>query len=233
MALKLTTTSEQAATGGVKILVYGTSGAGKTRLISSLVKFRPIIISAEAGLLSLREFDIPAITVSTIDEVSEAYNMLTGSEGKNFDCVCLDSISEIAETCLANQKAVNADPRQAYGEMAERMQSLVRAFRDLQGRHVYISAKIDRTKDEISGALLYGPSAPGQKLGPALPYLFDEVFALRVERNAETGDTERWLQTVADQQYVAKDRSGTLEAFELPDLGAIIKKIIKPPHRKG
>ena len=38
---------------GVKVLVYGQAGAGKTRLIQTLPT--PVIISAEGGLLSLRE----------------------------------------------------------------------------------------------------------------------------------------------------------------------------------
>ena len=56
-------------------------------------------------------------------------------------------------------------------------------------------------------------------------YLFDEVFALRVEKDAE-GNPSRWLQTGADLQYSAKDRSGALNLFEPADLGAIAMKIM-------
>ena len=41
----------------VKVLVYGASGAGKTTLIPSLPE--PIVLSAEAGLLSIRGSNIP------------------------------------------------------------------------------------------------------------------------------------------------------------------------------
>jgi hypothetical protein len=56
------------------------------------------------------------------------------------------------------------------------------------------------------------------------PYLFDEVLALRVEKNDE-GQTVRAIQTYADPSWTAKDRSGKLDMWEAPDLGAIIKKI--------
>ena len=54
--------------------------------------------------------------------------------------------------------------------------------------------------------------------------MFDLVFALRVEKDSE-GNPQRWLQTVGDHQYVAKDRSGKLEPFEQPNLLEIANKI--------
>jgi hypothetical protein len=65
---------------------------------------------------------------------------------------------------------------------------------------------------------------PGNKLAQSIPYMFDEVLALRVEKNSE-GVTERALQCDGDGIWSAKDRSGKLEQWEAPDLGAIIKKI--------
>jgi hypothetical protein len=226
MAVKLINSRDAARVNGVKILVYGQAGAGKTRLCATAPN--PVIISAESGLLSLREFDLPVIEVSTIADVHEAYKFLAESEeGSQFASVCLDSISEIAEVVLAAEKKATRDPRQAYGALQEQMAELLRAFRDLPGRNVYMSAKIERSKDETTGAMLYAPSMPGQRLGQSLPYLFDEVFALRVEKDTE-GRPTRWLQTQADFQYAAKDRSGALDAFEAPDLGAVINKITQP-----
>lgn len=226
MAVKLINSRDAARVNGVKILAYGQAGAGKTRLCATAPN--PVIISAESGLLSLREFDLPVIEVSTIADVHEAYKFLAESEeGRQFASVCLDSISEIAEVVLAAEKKATRDPRQAYGALQEQMAELLRAFRDLPGRNVYMSAKLERSKDETTGAMLYAPSMPGQRLGQSLPYLFDEVFALRVEKDSE-GQPTRWLQTQADFQYAAKDRSGALDAFEAPDLGAVINKITHP-----
>ena len=68
------------------------------------------------------------------------------------------------------------------------------------------------------------PSMVGAKLPQAIPYLFDEVFALRVDKNDE-GETTRWLQTEKDWQYEAKDRSGVLDQFEVSDLTHIFLKV--------
>ena len=74
------------------------------------------------------------------------------------------------------------------------------------------------------GKMLYNPGMPGKSLTQGLPYFFDEVLALRIERDAE-GVTQRALMCDSDGLWLAKDRSGKLEAWEAPDLGAIIAKI--------
>lgn len=226
MAIQLVSSREAAALHGVKVLVYGQAGAGKT-VLASTTGGNPIIISAEAGLLSIRDKDIPVLVVKTIQDVQEAYSFLLSDEGAQYDWVILDSISEIADVVLSTEKKLTKDPRQAYGALQEQMADLIRAFRDLPGRNVYMSAKMERLKDEMTGAMLYAPSMPGQKLGQALPYWFDEVFALRVEKN-EAGETLRLLQTASDLQYQAKDRSGALETWEAPDLANILQKIHGP-----
>jgi hypothetical protein len=65
---------------------------------------------------------------------------------------------------------------------------------------------------------------PGNMLKQGVGYFFDEVMALRVEKDAD-GNPTRWLQTSRDYNYEAKDRSGALEMFESPDLAAIAAKI--------
>jgi hypothetical protein len=204
------------------VLVYGQAGAGKTTLAASLPE--PIILSAEGGLLALSGADIPYIEVGSYADLTEAYKWLSSSaEAAQFKSVALDSISEIAEVVLNAEKKASKDPRQAYGTMQEQMADLVRAFRDLPGRHVYMSAKLEKTSDEM-GRVMYAPSMPGNKFGQQLPYFFDEVLAMRVERDAD-GNAQRALMCHSDGLWQAKDRSGRLDAWELPDLGAIINKI--------
>jgi phage nucleotide-binding protein len=206
---------------GVKLLVYGAAGSGKTSLITTLPK--PIVLSAEAGLLSIQDADLPFIEINTIDDLRQAYVYVTGEAGAEYESVALDSISEIAEVVLNAEKKIAKDPRQAYGAMQEQVSDLIRAFRDLPGKHVYMSAKLEKSQDEM-GRMLYAPSMPGNKVGQSLPYFFDEVLALRVERDAE-GNTQRALMCDTDGLWAAKDRSGKLAPWEAPDLGAVIEKI--------
>ena len=221
MAINLKSTVDAHA-NGVKIVVYGMSGAGKTTLISTLPQ--PIVISAEAGLLSLTGFDIPYIEINSYESLKEAYNWVTSSkEAEQFQSIAIDSISEIGEVVLSHEKIVNKDGRAAYGEMATQVLELMRAFRDIKQKHIYFSAKCEKQQDE-TGRILYSPSMPGNKLAQQIPYLVDEVLALRVEKDAE-GNTQRALMCDSDGLWLAKDRSGKLDTWEAPDLSAIINKI--------
>lgn len=220
MAIKLKSTGD-VHVNGVKCLVYGQAGAGKTTLAATMPK--PIIISAEGGLLSIQDADLPYIEVSNMNDLKEAFEWVSGENGKEYDSVILDSLSEIAEVVLIHEKEVNKDGRAAYGELAVQMTSLIRAFRDLPGKHVLMTAKMEKSQDE-NGRLLFSPSMPGAKVAQQLPYFFDLVLALRVEKDAE-GVTQRALMCDSDGLWNAKDRSGKLDAWEAPDLGAIVRKI--------
>lgn len=221
MAINLRSTKGLHA-NGVKLLVYGNAGSGKTSLIPTLPN--PVVFSAEGGLLSIADADVPFVEVSSYDTLMEAYKWVTSSdEAKHFESIALDSISEIAEVVLNHEKKIAKDPRQAYGAMQEQMSDIIRAFRDIPNKHVYFTAKCEKATDE-TGRILYAPSMPGNKTGQQLPYFFDEVLALRVEKDAE-GVAQRALMCDSDGIWQAKDRSGKLDGWEAPDLGAIIAKI--------
>lgn len=221
MAINLQSTNTLAQ-GGVKILVYGAAGTGKTTLIPTLPN--PVILSAEGGLLSISAADIPFVEVKNMDTLREAYSWLAESdEAKQFKSVALDSISEIAEVCLHDEMAKTKDGRAAYGEMNRTMAEVIRLFRDLPGRHVYMSAKLDKSQDEM-GRMLYAPSMPGKGASQAIPYQFDVVAALRVEKDAE-GVAQRGLMCDTDGLWQAKHRSTTLDQWEPADLGELIKKM--------
>jgi hypothetical protein len=233
--VQILTTRGIGAAFGVKMLVYGRAGIGKTRLCATAPE--PIIFSAEAGLLSLAEFNLPFVQISSMADLFEAYQWAESSvEARQFQTICLDSVSEIGEVILANARATGAgakDPRNAYGELIERALDLIKKFRNLPGYNVYFSAKQELMKTDTAGVNVFGPSMPGSKLGPALPYLFDEVFALNVQDQGEQSWT--YLLTKANSLYEAKDRSGTLDPIEMPDLTHIINKItgLRPPFPGG
>lgn len=222
MAIQLRSTKDYGRNSGVKVLVYGRPGAGKTRLCATAPN--SIILSAESGLLSLSDEDIPVQTITSIDDLTEVYAWLLDSEeAKGYKTICLDSVSEIAEQVLATEKNAVKDGRKAYGEMQDRMARVLRAFRDLPGRNVYFSAKMEKLQNE-DGMILYQPSLPGKTLSQGIGYFFDEVFAL-IKVKDEDGNLIRCLQTSSDTAYEAKDRSGKLNFYEEPDLGKIFQKI--------
>lgn len=220
MAIQLHSTKDTHR-NGLKIVVFGASGSGKTTLIKTLPN--PVILSAEAGLLSINDAEIPYIEIRNIEDLHEAYKWAsTSAEAQQFESVALDSISEVGEVVLANEKRKNKDGRAAYGEMQTVMMELLRAFRDLSGKHVYMSAKMEKAQDE-NGRMMYSPSMPGAKLSQQIPYLVDECYALRTEKDAD-GNTQRALMTQSDGLWAVKSR-GRVDPWEAPDLGAIIRKI--------
>lgn len=214
------TTRGVSARQGVKMLVYSRSGVGKTTLIRTCPK--PFILSSEKGLLSLANQDIPFAEMRSISDLRMAYQWFYArGDNENVQTVCLDSITDIADDVLKNELKQAADPRQAYGKLMSQILEIYKNFRDLPYRHVYFIAQQEPTKDEVTGAVMFGPSLPGQKLGVKVPYLFDETFQLIVDNQGT-----RWIRTRPDFRNEAKDRSGALAEYEPADLGAIIRKIM-------
>lgn len=223
MTLNFRTTADSSF-NGVKALVHGPAGVGKTVLCSTAPG--PIIISAENGLLSLRHTRIPVIEITTRQQLDEAVAWcLRSTEMKNFHTICVDSVSEIAERILTDAKLKTRDPRQAYGELLTSCIDAVKTLRDIRGKNVYVTAKQEANKDQF-GRVKYGPSLPGSKLSPQFPYLFDEVFAMGISGNPGE-QSYRYLQTQPDALYDAKDRAGCLDLYEPPDLTHIFTKIFR------
>jgi len=219
--LNITTTDQINLANGIKALVYGRSGIGKTRLCATAPG--PIIVSAENGLLSLRDQSVPAIEIRTLDDLNRALDYLMGAGGAAFHTIAIDSISDIAEKVLANAKAGTKDGRKAYGDLADQMWDTIRAFRDIRGKCVVMVAKAQYVKDETTGITRWAPAMPGKTLTQGLAYQFDEVFHLGSYKGA--GGEFIALQTKTDLQYEAKDRSGALDFYEYPDLTAVFNKI--------
>lgn len=236
------------AEAGVKVLVYGNAGMGKTVLMATLpMPF--VIISTENGLLSLSVKNLTKIFMGMgLDEESamlraqmvkeqtviivrnglqlkKAYEWCVAN-GAKYKSIGWDSASETAEVMLNAAKAVKADGRQAYGEVADLIGDYFKKFRDhTPGKHVCILAKEGNQKDEVTGGIKWGPDFPGKQLGPQSPYWMDETFRIAVGHDAASNTSFRYLQTQPSEQYVAKDRSGLLDLYERPDLNYLIDKI--------
>ncbi len=208
--------TDDAKTTHIKVLVHGVAGAGKTRLCAT-TGGNPIILSAEAGLLSLHQENLPYIEIKTMKNLQEAITFL--QTDKIYDWVCVDSLSEIVAICFAEDYKAKADKRQAY---AETRQKVMRAIRDLRAlpKHLYFSCQ--QGASEVVGKII--PMTNDKEITQNIPYIFDEVFVLR--EMTHDGKTFKVLQTFEDSQYVAKDRSGTLATYEPAKLSKIAAKIL-------
>jgi len=224
MAIKIKSTKD-VHTNGIKLVVYGASGAGKTRLGATAPN--PIYVSAEKGLLSLAHLDLPYIEVHNLEDVKAAYKHCASSD---YETIVIDSLSEVTTTVLdewrnkliKDSNTGKIDVRQAYGKVAESMGAEIRKFRDLDGKNVVFIAKEKKITDDLGNVTGYEAYMPGQVLPFDLPYLVDEFLCLQISRKGE-----RFLQTESDFKRICKDRSGQLNNPERPDLTAIFEKIKK------
>ena len=212
--------------GKINALIYGESGAGKTRL--ALTCDRPLVISAEGGLMSLQGADIPYIEVSDIKSAREAVGYAI-KHAAEYGTIIFDSLSEIAEIVLADLLQKTPDPRKVYPEMESAVTRLIRQLRELSCSVIWIAKQTTVTDD--AGRKSYAPLVPGQKFSDKLPYLLDLVGRLvvdTVQKEDGTVSHRRTLRFVPDGTFTAKDRSGKLPELCPANIQKIIERINRP-----
>lgn len=229
--------TKEVSQGPVKMLVFGASGMGKTSLAKTMPK--PLVISAERGLLSLggTEIDFIDISVDLVKgqdgkehEVSvplyerpaklrEVFEYLqTEDARKKYQSVMLDSLTEMAQGVRAQCEVSGKKGWEMWGLYSATMINLIKAFRDLPFYHVVFTCLEEEDKDE-NGKRFYSPAMPGTAAKEFLVPAFDEVFRYYIVNG------KRALGTEVQEAYKAKDRSGKLLPIESPDIGAVIRKI--------
>lgn len=226
MAINIQYTDKISAKDGVKSVLYGEFGVGKTPLLATAP--RPIIFSAEEGLLSLRKLHVAYIDVSNYKDLCEAVKWLNSSnEARNFDTPCLDSMSEIAEVIFAEERRKNNDPRKYVPAARDQMYELVRHFRDMKGKNVVFVGKQALEQDAL-GMKRAVPAMGNDKLQQAVPYFFDLVLHLYIGSYTDANNQLQQYRGIHTKQgypdYQARDRSGNLDLIEFPDLAKIFAK---------
>lgn len=213
---------------GINLLLYGRAGIGKTFALAQCPS--PIILSAERGLLSLQRVDVPYLTIDSIRDLQEAYVWLRDTEeGKTYQTICIDSISEICDIAFVACKArVGNDATKLYPELRASVLPILNAFRALP-RHFVATAR--ETTKTLKRESLTMPAVVGSRLTDDLPYVFDIVVHYTLD-----SDDNRVALTNSSQGSIAKDRTGLLpeEIKDTKDLlGYIINKTIGDNNDKA
>lgn len=221
----------------IKVGIYGPSGVGKTSSIGTLVThgYRPVVLSAESGLLPLSRFDIDYIDVTKdengnalqkhekLNRVMQGYHyILTEEAKKKYDTLVVDSLSEfsgIMFDAIRKEYPDMKDNLVAYGLLAQKMKDFLRALRDLPNYHVVFLclSKVEKDQDGRRFAAVEMIGSISDKLAGFL----DEFLYLRVNDKEE-----REFVCSSTGAILAKDRSGKLNKTEPADLGLIFNKIL-------
>lgn len=207
-------------------LIVGRSGIGKTYQAKFLKpEEETLIISAESGLLCLKGTKIDVVEIKNMKDLTDIYVEL--SKGTKYRNIFIDSLTEIAEVCLSDIKrnATKDDIKNGfriYGDYADQLGSLIKAFRDLQQYSVIMTCLISDVKDGLEMKKEY--NFPGEKVKNNIKSWMDIVLHLEV---AEVeGKKERYFITDDLVSPLAKDRSGMLDKYEEANIQNIKNKVL-------
>lgn len=224
-----TQSTNQISNPQVKCLIFGAPGIGKTHLASTLPTQSVLVISFEAGLLTLQDHDVSFIDMvcddhgkimkpeSRIKKLSDLYNLLNTDEYKaKYKTIFIDSLSEISQVVHSKLAEKFKDEKQAlklWGEYDVEMRAIVKSFRDLPHYNVIFVAVDKQDKDDL-GRTDITLSLKGSIRNDVAQY-FDEVFYIfKNEKN------ERTFQTAQQPRSMApRDRSRRLDPFESAEKG--------------
>lgn len=206
---------------GVKCVCYGGPGSGKTPLVNTAP--RPVLCVVEPGLASMRTSSVPAWIADTPERIDEFFKwFLNSNEVRNFDTVCVDSISQMAEIYVTRFLKQNKHGKAAYGDMSRAMMEHINGMYFMPEKNIYLIAK--ETIVEEGGTRKKRPYFPGQDLNVKVPHLFDEVLHLGMKTVPGFVQSIMALQTRETFDTMARDRTGKLNEYEEPNLSKLFQK---------
>lgn len=213
--------SEFAKCYGVKMLAYGPPGEGKTPLINTAP--RPVVAMIEPGFASMRTSSVPTWDATTPERCDEFFKWVFGSaEVKNFDTICIDSVSQMAEMYLKWAKTKSRDGRAVYGIMAEKVMEQMDGIFAMKNKHAYLVCK--QSFKDGGETTFMRPYFPGQELDVRIPHLFDIVAHIAKANVPGMNTPVTAIRCVGTPNIRARNRFGTLNEFEPPDLSALFNK---------
>ena len=202
---------------GVKALVYGPAGTGKTPLINTAS--RPLLLACEPGLLSMRNSNVPTWEAYETKKIEEFFTWFFKSdEVKNFDTLAIDSSSQMADIYLKDAEQTNKHGLAAYGEMADNTMRHLRNLYYKKEMHTYVIAKEDYK------SIPKRPAFDGNVLPRDVPHLYD--FILRLAKVNVPGVVGEVLAFQCNNSYdvMARNRTGNLNDYEEPHFGKLVAK---------
>lgn len=210
--------SEFAALYGAKALIYGAPGSGKTPIVNTCP--RPVLLACEPGLLSMRGSNVPTCQAFTPAAIDDFFKWVFNSnEAKAFDTIAIDSTSQMADIYLQDALKRIKHGMQAYGEMAKNVMDHLRPLFFMPQKHTYLICK-----QEVEAGMAR-PWFPGKQLNVDVPHMYDLILHLGIKNVPLVGQTKAF-QCNESFDFLCRNRTGTLNDYEQPDFGQIVRKVM-------
>jgi hypothetical protein len=209
-------------TDTLTLVVHGESGVGKSWLADTAPAPR-LILDVEGGVKFTPSeklewntksqppvADTVVVHVRELAAVQQAFQWLNAGR-HTFNSVVIDSLSEMQKRAVDSIAGTAAMKTQDWGTLLRKMESMVRAFRDLTSHPTAPLACVMfvcGTKVENETGRLR-PNLQGQ-MGTTLPYYVDVVAHMALAPGDEPGEYVRRATFRPVGDVVAKDRTGRL-----------------------
>jgi len=220
------------------MMIYGNSGAGKTRLAGSADAVpelrRVLFIDVEGGTLTLRNTtynEVEVVRVRSWQEMEAVYKELM-LPGHGFNTVVVDSLTELQKLSMDrimrrlvetgdDESIENVDgdlvPQiREWNINIEQTRKVVRKFRDLPVNTIFTALE-HSDKNMLRGTTRRKPSLSGKVKDEVAAFLDIVGYLYTKERDVDgESKQQRMLLTGQTEDTVAKDRSNRLPMV-IPD----------------
>ncbi len=192
-----------------KVVVYGPPGSGKTTFGSDFPEV--LFLSAESGLLSIRDRAIDVATIDEWEDLEKSFVFLKAGK-HNYKSVVIDSLTECQKKL--NEHIVRKFPNKRrdyedlmsqsdWGYSVDRFRKMCRAFRDLPMNVVFIA--LEQT-EETEEEKITKPALSGKTLADELMGWVDAVVYCPGPQKDEDGNVKYLGQTIPAKGRRAKLR---------------------------
>lgn len=217
----------------IVMLVYGVGGVGKTTFASTFPK--PLLLDFENGAKYFKQRDIDVDVVQmqswfTNDDKKQLQELVA-----NYETIVFDPIGEMMEKLIHSDAINGSKYRQAdgsltmagWGKVKDHARAVLKWARDLD-KNVVLVAHVDERPDDET--LVKRPLI-ATKISDEIIAMVDIVGYLDI-LNVD-GEEKRVLRVnPADKKYIAKDRTGTLDAYVKPEYDYIHEQIASKQGKK-
>lgn len=227
--------------GYARMLVFGRSGAGKTRLAASAPNVLLIDVN-EKGTDSVRkDFNPPVYPVDLWSELQDVYWYLASGDHK-YESVAIDGVTAMQNLCMKfvlgdeASRDASRDPdmpsRQIWGKVGELMKTQITNYRNLPMNVIFTALQRVRSvgeDEDVEGEMLVTPGA-SPSIGSHLEAAVGIIGYLTTREVKIKGKDKRVvrrrLYAGPSTRYLTKDRYFELGAYvDNPNLTKIFRQI--------